>query len=202
MEKLKKNKELKAEFDKHCLTAIYPTGTKIGGRDLHAIPYLISGLLKVTQTDSNGNSILLYYIQPNQACIFSMLQGYIQEKSQIEAVVVEESEIMFIPVSKANEWMLKYPEWTEYIMNSYYQRFSDLLKALNSASAEKLETRVLKYLRQRRHLANNRVLSITHQNMASDLSTNRVVISRLLKTLENRGLVKLGRNKIEVTEAL
>lgn len=202
MESLKKNKELANELERYSLTAFYPAGTRIGGKDLRALPIVLSGLLKVLQNDDDGNNILLYYIQAGDTCVVSMLQGISQSPCAITAQVEEDAEIMFVPLDKAHLWMTQYPEWTDFILSSYYNRFDELLKALNSVSAEKLETRVLKYLRQRRNLAGNQILSITHQHMAADLATNRVVISRLLKNLENRGLVKLGRNKIEVAEGL
>jgi CRP/FNR family transcriptional regulator, anaerobic regulatory protein len=202
MERLKKNEVFMEELDKYSLTAFYPAGTKIMGKDLKAMPIVISGLLKVMQDDGKDNNILLYYVQPNQTCVISMLQGFSNKKCTISAQIEEDSEIMFIPIDKAFTWMQFYPEWAEFILHSYNERFEELLKALNSASAEKLEVRIMKYLRQRRGMAENKILSITHQNMAADLATNRVVISRLLKTLENKGLVKLGRNKIEVAESL
>jgi CRP/FNR family transcriptional regulator len=43
-------------------------------------------------------------------------------------------------------------------------------------------------------------LSTTHQEIAIDLNTSRVVVSRLLKQLENEGKIKLYRNRIEVLE--
>lgn len=202
MERLKQNKELAEELDRYSLTAFYPAGTRIGGKDLKALPIVLSGLLKVLQADEEGNNILLYYIQPGDTCVVSMLQGISHQPCSITAQVEEDAEIMFIPLDKAHIWMTKFPEWTDFILNSYYNRFDELLKALNSVSAEKLETRVLKYLRQRKNLAGTQILAITHQHMAADLATNRVVISRLLKSLENRGLVKLGRNKIEVVATL
>jgi CRP/FNR family transcriptional regulator, anaerobic regulatory protein len=202
MERLKKNDALMAEFERHTLTAFYPAGTKIMGKDLKAMPIVLSGLLKIMQADGNDNNILLYYVQPEETCVITMLQGHSNKPCTITAQIEEDAEIMFVPVDKAFSWMHIYPEWTEYVMQSYHARFDELLKALNSASAEKLETRILKYLKQRQGLGESKVLSITHQNLAADLATNRVVISRLLKTLENKGLLKLGRNKIEMAEAL
>jgi CRP/FNR family transcriptional regulator len=125
-----------------------------------------------------------------------------EQPSTITAIVDADAEVMFVPQEKAREWMKTYTEWFEYIMNAYYKRFNEVLRAFNSASAEKLETRIMRYLKQRRSVVGKSVVAITHQNMAADLATNRVVISRLLKTMENRGLIKLGRNKIELSEAL
>lgn len=204
MERIRQNKELMAELEKHSLTACYPAGAKIIGKELKAMPIVKSGLLKIMQSPSHeqDNNILLYYVQPNEICIASMLQTFSTQSCTITAQFEEDSEIMFVPLDMAYNWIQKYPEWAEYIMKSYQLRFNELLTAFSSASAEKLETRVLKYLRQRRNMTEGKVLSITHQNMAADLATNRVVISRLLKTLENKGLIKLGRNRIEVAEAL
>lgn len=202
MEEIIKDKELLEELGRHSLTAYYPAGTRINGKDLRAIPIILSGVIKVVKTDTEDNKLLLYYVNKNETCVLSLLQGALGKDRTIAAHVEEDAEIMFVPVEKAVIWMQTYPEWTEFVLQSYYKRFDELLQALSSVSAEKLETRVIKYLRQRRKIGGNKVINITHQHMASDLATNRVVISRLLKTLENKGFVKLGRNKIEVTEVV
>jgi CRP/FNR family transcriptional regulator len=202
MKQLEQNAQLMDELNRHCLTAHYPIGTRLGAGNLMALPIVISGVLKVMQTDESGVNKLLYYVQPGETCVMTMLEGNMEQPSTITAIVDADAEVMFVPQEKAREWMKTYTEWFEYIMNAYYKRFNEVLRAFNSASAEKLETRIMRYLKQRRSVVGKSVVAITHQNMAADLATNRVVISRLLKTMENRGLIKLGRNKIELSEAL
>jgi len=201
MESLKKNKALMQEIQSHSITGTYPKGSRIWGKELNSIPIVLSGVLKISQSDDKGAYTHLYYVQANETCVVSIVNVLFEKECTLTAMVQEEAEIMFIPIDKAKEWFKEYPEWIEFILHSYHQRFDDLLGSLKSANAEKLETRVLKYLRQRRAISGGKIVSITHQHLADDLSTNRVVVSRLLKTLENKGVLKLGRNKIELREA-
>lgn len=187
------------ELNSECFSASYPIGAKISGKDLKALPLLKSGTLKVSQADSKGHTSFLYYVQADDSMGLCMLSDMDQPaNSQLDAVVEEDAEIVFVPLSRAKEWFSKYPEWSEFILKSYHQKFDNLLRELRSMTEEKLETRVMKYLRKRNSLSGENVLPITHQNLADDLSTNRVVISRLLKSLEKKGVLKLGRNKIEI----
>ncbi|MBS3915732.1 MAG: Crp/Fnr family transcriptional regulator [Bacteroidetes bacterium] len=202
MKRLENNLELMGEIGKHTLTAFYPAGTTLSSGNLKALPIVKTGVLKVMQIDESGHHKFLYYVQPGETCVISMLESEVDQPSSIVARVDRDAEIMFVPLEKSRTWMQQYPEWLEFMMTTYYKRFNEVIKAFNSASAEKLETRIMRYLKQRKNVVGQSVVAITHQNMATDLATNRVVISRLLKSLENRGLIKLGRNKIELTEAL
>lgn len=201
MENIIQNQELLSEMENECFSAAYPTGSKILGKDLHAMPLLKKGTVKISQSDSQGNSSFLYYVQANESRGLSILSGLEQSDAEsLDAIVEEDAEILFVPLARAKEWFVKYPEWTEFIIDSYNQKFHDVIRELKSVTEEKLETRVLKYLRKRKVLSGESMLPITHQNLADDMSTNRVVISRLLKSLEKKGILKLGRNKIFMTD--
>ena len=141
-------------------------------------------------------------MEPEETCVISMINSVTGSHKKLNAVVEEDAEIIFVPVERAKEWMKKYPEWSDFILETYEKRFDHLLNQLKSVSEEKLETRVLKYLNNRRKISGEKILPITHQHLANDLSTNRVVISRLLKNLENKGILKLGRNKIEMCQTV
>ena len=60
----------------------------------------------------------------------------------------------------------------------------------------KLDDRLHKYLTDKVKIMNDTVLHITHQEIADDINTSRVVVSRLLKVLENEGKIKIRRNRI------
>ena len=148
------------------------------------------------RTDDDGREILLYYIKSGESCIMSFLGGLHQDTSKIKAIAEENTEILFIPTEKLSELMREYPEWLDYMFRLYHKRFEELLDVVNEIAFKKMDERLLNYLENKAALSKSNIISITHEQMANELGTARVVISRLLKQLETEGVVELGRNKI------
>jgi len=176
----------------------FPAGSVIQQEDsyIKAIPLVLNGSLKVMRTDADGHEILLYYITPGESCIMSFLGGIHNETSKIKAVVEEDAEILFIPVEKASEWVKKFPEWSDFIFKLYHKRFEELLTAVNAIAFQKLDMRLLQLLKQKAELYQTKELKITHQQLADELGTAREAVSRVMKQMENEGLVALARNKV------
>ncbi|MFN8886762.1 MAG: Crp/Fnr family transcriptional regulator, partial [Cyclobacteriaceae bacterium] len=157
---------------------------------------VLSGSLKVVRTDANGHEILLYYITPGESCIMSFLGGIHDETSKIKAVVEEDAELLLIPVSKASEWVKKFPEWSDFIFKLYHKRFEELLSVVNAIAFQKLDERLLHLLTQKSKVPHSKEIVVTHSQLAEELGTAREVISRVAKQMENEGLIHLSRNKI------
>ena len=176
----------------------FPAGTVI--LDINAyirsIPIVLSGSLKVIKTDEEGKEIFLYYIKAGESCIMSFLAGIHNDNSKIKAVVEEDAELLLIPINKASEWIRKFPEWSDFIFALYQKRFEELLEVVNAVAFKKLDERLLDFIKTKCEMTKNKTLSVTHEQLSNEIGTARVVISRLLKQMEDNGLVKLGRNKI------
>lgn len=163
---------------------------------IRSIPIVISGSLGVIRTDEDGKEILLYYIKPGESCIMSFLGGMHNEKSKIKAVAEENTEILFLPVEKVRHLIKEYPQWLDYIFRLYHKRFEELLEVVTAVAFKKVDERLMSLLRKKMELMGSKTIEITHEQLANELATARVVISRLLKQLEDEGVVSLGRNKI------
>ncbi len=163
---------------------------------IRAIPIVMKGMIKVIRTEEDGREILLYYIQAGESCIMSFLGGMHNEKSIVKAEVEEDSEILFLPVEKVSLFIKEYPEWLDYIFRLYHKRFEELLDIINAIAFKKVDERLLNLLTKKAEIANSNTIVVTHEQLANELGTVRVVVSRLLKQLEDSGKVKLGRNKI------
>lgn len=189
---------LKDEVDACGQLKKFPAGSVILQEDsyIKSIPLVLNGSLKVMRTDHDGYEILLYYITPGESCIMSFLGGIHNETSKIKAVVEEDAEILFIPVEKASEWVKKFPEWSDFIFKLYHKRFEELLTAVNAIAFQKLDMRLLQLLKQKAELYQTKELKITHQQLADELGTAREAVSRVMKQMENEGLVTLARNKV------
>lgn len=163
---------------------------------IRSIPIVMKGMIKVIRTEEDGREILLYYIQAGESCIMSFLGGMHNEKSIVKAEVEEDAEILFLPVDKVSLFIKEYPEWLDYIFRLYHKRFEELLDIINAIAFKKVDERLLNLLIKKTEISQSKTIIITHVQLANELGTARVVVSRLLKQLEDTGKLKLGRNKI------
>lgn len=163
---------------------------------IKAIPIVMKGSIRVMRTDEEGREILLYYIKPGESCIMSFLGGIHEDTSKVKAIAEEKTEILFIPVEKVRGLIKEFPEWLDYIFNLYHKRFEELLGVVNAVAFKKMDERLLHYIKRKSDLTKSHTLYVTHEQLANELGTARVVVSRLLKQMEDEGLVELGRNKI------
>lgn len=182
----------------------YAAGETIVNKSAYikAIPIVIKGSIRVIRTDDDGRKILLYYITPGESCIMSFLGGLHNETSKIYAQTEEDSEILFLPTDKVAEFIKDYPIWLDYIFRLYHKRFEELLEIVNAVAFKKVDERLLHLLQKKADLTGSKVLHVSHEQVANELGTARVVVSRLLKQLEDSGVVKLGRSKITLLENL
>lgn len=163
---------------------------------VNAIPIVTNGSVRVMRTDEDGREILLYYIKAGESCIMSFLGGMHHDTSKVKAVAEEQTDILFIPSERVNALIAEFPEWLDYIFKLYHKRFEELLEVVNAVAFKKLDERLLIFLKRKTALTNNQNIHITHEQLSNELGTARVVVSRLLKQMEDEGLVKLSRNKI------
>jgi CRP/FNR family transcriptional regulator len=163
---------------------------------IRSIPMVAEGSIRVMRTDEDGREILLYYIKAGESCIMSFLGGIHHETSKVRAEVEEEAEIFFLPIDKVNSFIKEYPQWLEYIFKQYHKRFEELLEVVNAIAFKKVDERLLLLLNKKVELTGNKILHVSHEQIANELATARAVVSRLLKKLEEDGELILGRNKI------
>jgi CRP/FNR family transcriptional regulator len=121
-----------------------------------------------------------------------------QTKSEIRAIAETDAKLIMVPVQKMEEWTAKYKSWRNFVFESYHSRLNELLHTMDSIAFDKMDERLLNYLKEKARVNNDQTLYNTHQEIAYELHSSRVVISRLLKKLENIGKIKLHRNYIEI----
>ena len=170
------------------------------GDYIKSMPLLISGAIKIMREDNKGDELLLYFIERGDTCAMTLSCCMGQKKSEIRAITETPTKLIMIPVEKMSEWMGKYKSWQNFILQSYHDRMTELLEAIDTIAFLKMEDRIFKYLRDKAMVNHNEVILVTHQQIAFDLHTSRVVISRLLKSLEIEGKIKLHRNSIKILD--
>ena len=168
------------------------------GQYIKTTVLLVKGTIKVYREDSDGGEFFMYYLQPGQACALSMVCAVKNEKSQIMAKVVEDAEIIMLPLSMMDKWMMQHRSWYEFVVGSYRNRLEEVLEVIDSIAFRAMDERLEFYLKRQVEACGCKELKLSHQEIGSDLNTSREVISRLLKKMEQRGLVILHRNQIEI----
>lgn len=168
------------------------------GESLKQIPLLINGNIKVFREDKNGEELLLYVLESGNTCAMSLTCCMAKSASKIRAVADEDTSVIMIPLKYMQQWFNTNHSWRNFILESYQERFDEMLETIDSIAFLKMDARLYKYLTDKVKLTASSTLNITHQEISEDLHTSRVVISRLLKQLENEEKIKLGRHKIEI----
>ena len=168
------------------------------GQNIKYMPLLIDGAIKVLRQDKDGDELLLYFLEKGDTCTMTMTCCIGRTNSEIRAIAEQDSKIVFIPVEKMAEWTRKYNGWMSFVFESYSNRFNEMLESIDILAFSNMNDRLYKYLKSKVLVNKSTTLDVRHQDIAYDLNSSRVVISRLLKSLENEEKIKIYRNKIEV----
>jgi len=201
LEKLPFEDELKTEMDALCQRITVPKNKILAetGKYIKVIPLVLQGSIRVFRQDLDlDREILLYYIDPGETCMMSLVASFKDMQSQVEAITEMDSELLLIPTPKVREWQVQFPKWNSFIINIFLNRYTELLTTLNEVSFRNIDERLANYLKQYHKRQGADKVTLTHQDLANELGTTRVVISRLLKNMEKEGIVALKRGAIEL----
>lgn len=171
------------------------------GDEVLFIPIVLQGCIRILRQDDEGREVFLYHLYPGQTCAMSITCCQAGKKSMIKAVAEDDTEVIQLPVKQTEDWY-KYPEWKAYVSNNYNNRFTELMQVIDLIAFNHMDKQLLHYLVERSKALNTKKLELTHQQIAEELHTHREAISRLLRTMEQKGIVKLGRNSIELLELM
>lgn len=177
-----------------------PEGFKLMeiGSYVKGMPLLVSGVIKILREDKEGDELLLYYLERGDTCSMTMTCCVGQTKSEIRAIAETDAKLIMIPIQYMELWTSKYKSWRNFVFESYHNRLNEMLHTMDSIAFDNLDERLLNYLKEKTRVNDTNIIHNTHQDIAYELHSSRVVISRLLKKLENKGQIILHRNSIEV----
>ncbi len=167
-------------------------------QNVKSMPLLIEGAIKVLRQDDDGDELALYYLEKGDTCTMTMTCCMEQKQSEIKAIAETDTSFITIPVVKMKEWIKEYNSWMTFVFESYKNRFDELLTSIDNLAFYNMDERLQKYLKDQVLIKKTTQLELSHQDIAYDMHTSRVVISRLLKKLEKEDRIKLGRNRIEI----
>jgi CRP/FNR family transcriptional regulator len=168
------------------------------GQYINYTMLLTRGQIKIYREGENGGEFFMYYIQPGQACAVSMICASKSQVSHIMAKAVDDVELIMVPLTLMEKWMMEHRTWYEFVLLTYRTRFEEVLEVVDNIAFRAMDERLEFYLKRHADACGCQDLKFSHQDIATELNTSREVISRLLKKMEQRGLVLLHRNHIEL----
>ncbi|MFN3999241.1 Crp/Fnr family transcriptional regulator [Algoriphagus sp.] len=192
--------ELKKEIRDSASLLTLPADTLMMdiGQKVEVIPLIVSGSVKVFREDEDDHELFMYYLGPGEACAITMICSAREGYSKIKAIPEEETTVIVVPITKLDLWMPKYKSWYYFVMDTYQDRFEELLKVVDGIAFHRMDERLIEYLEKNAEANQNPTVHKTHQRIAQELNSSREVITRLLKKLEQRGMVRVNRNQIEL----
>jgi CRP/FNR family transcriptional regulator, anaerobic regulatory protein len=191
--------KLLAEIKQFTRTKVLKAGEALmnPGDQIFFVPIVQTGVLRIVRQGEDGREIFLYHLYPGQTCAMAINCCQSHRESMVKAVAEDDTEVLQVPVGLVEDWF-KYPEWKTYINNTYGNRFTELLEVIDLIAFNNMDKQVLHYLKERTKAACSRSIQITHQQIADELHTHREAVSRLLRTMEQKNILRLGRNSIEL----
>ena len=168
------------------------------GAEMTHIPLILEGVVKIIRQEKGGDELVLYFLERGDTCAISFVNCINRKKSLFKGVVDQDIEAIFLPVEHIDTWLMKFKSWRSFIIDSYHFRLIEMVESIDSLAFMKMDKRLLKYLNDKVKITRDVDLEITHQEIANDLNTSRVVITRLIKQLHDKGKIYSTRNKIRV----
>jgi CRP/FNR family transcriptional regulator, anaerobic regulatory protein len=168
------------------------------GQRLDFLPIVISGSIRVYQ-QWEDREILLYYVRSQETCMMSLSSAYFNNISSANGMAMEPTQILVLPAKLIAEWQLKYPSWNKFIIHTFRNRYDELLTSFGSVAFDPVPERVKQYLLNRAKTDSTKHINVSHQSLANELGTTRVVVSRILKQFEQEGLLRQFRGHITLS---
>jgi CRP/FNR family transcriptional regulator len=165
------------------------------GQYFRSVLLVVQGLIKVYRQDQEGDEFFIYYLQPGQACALSMKCPIRNAKSQIMAKAVTETTVIAVPMENMDQWMHEYKSWYYFVLDTYRKRIEEMLITIDDIAFRNMDERLLSYIKREQHIHNSSTLTINHTEVAEELNSSREVVSRLMKKLSEKGMIRLLKNQ-------
>lgn len=172
-------------------TALYDAGTPCPG-----FPLVLDGEIQVSRQSTDGRRLELYRVLPGELCIVSTAGLLSDRPLSAQGLAVTRARLAVLSPALFRKWN-SHPPFRQFVFGVFADRLGDLMAVVDAIAFHRLDERLAGYL-----LGHGRVIHSTHQALADELGTVREIVTRLLRRFEAAGAVKLGRERIEVKDAV
>lgn len=172
---------------------VFESGEEIvkTGHYFKSILLVVEGMIKVYREDDEGNEYFMYYLEPGQACSLAMIPTGRREKSEVMGKVMDNTTVIAVPPELMDQWMFEYKTWYQFVLDSHREGYGKLLASFDHAAFKSMDAKLVHYLRLKQGMHKSNIISINKAEVARELNSSREVISRLMKKLAEKGMIKV-----------
>ena len=174
-----------------------PAGTVLfdAKQPCRGFPLVLEGAVRVSMNAPSGREILLYRVEPGQGCVLS--GGCLLGHSDYAARGVAEEDVTLasLPPALFHELLLEHEPFRRFVFGMYGERLAEVMQLVEEVAFRRLDERLAQLLVHR-----GPVIEATHQKLADELGSVREIVSRLLRSFEERGWVALERERITLKD--
>ncbi len=158
-------------------------------------PLVLDGSVRVCKAMPNGRELVLYRVSPGEGCILSgaCLLGNVDYAAR--GVAETDVTLLGLAPNLFNRLLVEHEPFRRFVFDMFGTRLAEIMQAVEDIAFRRLDQRLAQLLIQR-----GPVVNATHQNLADELGTVREVVSRLLRGFEERGWVRLERERVTVID--
>ena len=188
--------EALAFLESHIRPVSIPKGTLLfyQGEICDNILWLTSGEVRLYTQSDTIEEITLYRLKAGEQCIVNTASVLSNTEAVASAETLTDIQGYIIDASSVKALAKLSDTYQNYLFSLYQLRFEELTTLLNDIKFKRLNTRILEWLQNQP----DTIIQITHDELAKQVGSSRVVVSRLLKEMERKGTVILHRGKIEL----
>lgn len=193
-------RELVEEIEKVADVRTFSEGEPLmrTGQNIRSAMLVVEGLVKVYREDEFGGEFFMYYLDAGKACAVSLVCALGKETSGLMAKALTPATVISIPAEYVDAWMGKYKSWAQFAVSTYRERFEELLQTIDHIAFRNMDERLVFYLKRHQQKLKTNIVNTSYTDMAQDLNSSREVISRLMKKLSEKGIVRLHKSHIEL----
>ncbi len=161
--------------------------------------FILEGTIRVYKLGDDGKEITLYRLKKGDNCFNTILCALTKSEDNSFTEIEENSVIALIPMDFFKRNLLDNSSFLKYIFKNLYNKFEDVVQGLEKVTFDSIENRLINYFKEKMKDNNgSKIIYTTHEKIAADIGSSREVVSRSLKALEKRGILKLSRGKIKI----
>ena len=159
-------------------------------------PLVLEGEVRVARGSATGRSLELYRVGPGELCVVSASGLFGSTPLSAHGVATVPTQLMLLSPA-AFEQALVHEPFRRYVFGVFADRLADLMSLAEAVAFQRLDQRLAAAL-----LGHGTTVQATHQALADELGTVREIVTRLLKRFERAGWVAMGRERIDVRDAM
>jgi CRP/FNR family transcriptional regulator len=177
-----------------------PAGSRIfgPGQAPENFLLLLDGTIRVQQVSESGREIVLYRVTAGESCPLTTACLMNYEDYLAEAVAETDIRALAIPRATFDELIARSPEFRRFVFTAFSVRITDLFRVIDDVAFARLDIRLAERLIALAGKSGH--ITITQQQLASDLGTAREVVSRMLNEFQRRGWLAIGRGGLTIED--